>query len=74
MPATIPRDALGDREAGADDDPGRSWRHRLRDTDLDAFPRPARPVRHPQPPAGRNRFEDGLDVILDGIQARASRP
>jgi AcrR family transcriptional regulator len=62
---------LGDKQAGAGDDPGRTWQQRLSDVDLDAFPRLSRLISHPLPAGERDWFSEGLDVILDGIQARS---
>ncbi|WP_242453946.1 TetR/AcrR family transcriptional regulator [Bailinhaonella thermotolerans] len=64
------RVVLGGRRAGAGDDPGRSWRQRLGGVDLDAFPHLGRLVGHPLPEGEGDWFAEGLDVILDGIQAR----
>ncbi|GAA1253140.1 TetR/AcrR family transcriptional regulator [Prauserella halophila] len=67
------RVVLGDRQAGSDDDPGRSWQRRLRGVDLSASPRLQRLIAEPLPDGDRHWFEDGLDVILDGVEARQAR-
>ncbi|WP_393916524.1 TetR/AcrR family transcriptional regulator [Halostreptopolyspora alba] len=54
------------------DDPGVNWQRRLRDIDLDQFPRLRELVRLPLPQTDRNWFADGLDVILDGVQNHRS--
>lgn len=64
------RVVLGDRQADADEDPGRNWQQRLRDADLQRFPLLRELISEPLPEGDRNWFEDGLDVILDGVQAR----
>ncbi|SFB07984.1 Tetracyclin repressor, C-terminal all-alpha domain [Amycolatopsis marina] len=61
---------LGDRQANAAEDPGRSWQQRLRDVDLRAFPFLRALISDSLPEGDRNWFEDGLDVILDGVEAR----
>lgn len=65
------RVVLGNRRAEAGDDPGRNWQQRLSDVDLAAFPRLSRLISHPLPTGERDWFKEGLDVILDGIQARS---
>lgn len=60
---------LGDRQAGAGDDPGRTWKHRLRDVDLSDFPHLSRLIAFPLPAGERDWFTDGLDVILNGVEA-----
>lgn len=62
------RVVLGDKQAEADDDPGRSWQQRLAGVDLDAFPRLRHLIRQPLPLGERDWFADGLDVILDGVE------
>ncbi|TLW94986.1 TetR/AcrR family transcriptional regulator [Saccharomonospora piscinae] len=64
------RVVLGQPREGAEPDPGRSWQDRLHDTDLRSFPRLRALIAEPLPDGDRNWFEDGLDVILDGVQAR----
>ena len=64
------RVALGDRQADAGDDPGRAWQHRLHDLDLGDFPHLSRLIAHRLPASERDWFTGGLDVILDGVQAR----
>lgn len=66
------RVALGSRRPDAGDDPGTAWQHRLRDLDLKDFPHLSRLVAHPLPADERDWFAAGLDVILDGIEARHS--
>ncbi|WP_026819037.1 TetR/AcrR family transcriptional regulator [Arthrobacter castelli] len=63
------RVVLGDRHANAGDDPGRTWQHRLHDVDLRDFPHLSRLIAQPLPAGERDWFKDGLDVILDGVQA-----
>ncbi len=63
------RVALGDRQAGVGDDPGRNWQQRLAEVDLSAFPRIGHLVGLPLPVGKRDWFTDGLDVILDGVEA-----
>ncbi|GAA3287693.1 TetR/AcrR family transcriptional regulator [Nesterenkonia halobia] len=64
------RVVLGDRQAEAGDDPGRTWQQRLHDVDLGDFPRLSRLIAHPLHAGDRDWFIEGLDVILDGVQAR----
>lgn len=64
------RVALGDRQADAGDDPGRAWQHRLHDLDLGDFPHLSRLIAHRHPAGERDWFTSGLDVILDGVEAR----
>ncbi|SEG97666.1 DNA-binding transcriptional regulator, AcrR family [Nonomuraea solani] len=64
------RVVVGDRQAEAGEDPGRAWQQRLSDVDLHAFPRLNRLISHPLPAGERDWFAEGLDVILDGIEAR----
>lgn len=61
---------LGDRQVATVDDPGRTWQQRLHDVDLGDFPRLSRLITHPLPSGERDWFIEGLDVILDGVQAR----
>lgn len=68
------RVALGDRSPDTGADPGHAWRTRLKDTDLSKFPRLSGLITGPGPAMGRDWFADGLDLILDGLDAnRASR-
>lgn len=64
------RVVLGERPAGAGPDPGRNWQQRLRNADLGDFPLLRELISDRLPDEDRDWFEDGLDVILDGIQAR----
>lgn len=64
------RVVLGDRRAEAEDDPGLAWKQRLHDVELKDFPHLSRLIAHPVPARERDWFEGGLDVILDGVQAR----
>lgn len=64
------RVVLGERLDGADSDPGRSWQRRLASTDLHDFPLLQELISAPLPEQDRSWFEDGLDVILDGVEAR----
>lgn len=66
------RVALGGRRSDAGGDLGAAWQHRLRDLDLEDFPHLSRLIAHPLPAGERDWFTEGLDVILDGIQARHS--
>lgn len=63
------RVALGDKQAEADDNPGRSWQRRLAGVDLDALPRLRHLIGQPFPVDERDWFADGLDVILDGVES-----
>lgn len=68
------RVALGERVGEqATDDPGETWQARLRTVDLAGYPRLQRLIETRLSPHGRAWFESGLDVILDGIEARAAR-
>jgi AcrR family transcriptional regulator len=67
------RVVLGDRQEDVDDDPGRAWQHRLHEVDLHRFPLLQALVSGSLPDGDRNWFADGLDVILDGVQARMPR-
>lgn len=67
------RVVLGERLNNADADPGRNWQQRLSGTDLQDFPLLQALISNPLPKGDRNWFEDGLDVILDGVQARQPR-
>lgn len=64
------RVALGDRAPGASDDPGQAWRGRLQDVDLSEFPQLSRLTATPAPATDRDWFAEGLDLILDGVDAR----
>src|SRR5699024_6635591 len=63
------RVVLGDKQAEADDDPGRSWHQRLAGVDLVAFPRLGHLIGQPLPVGERDWVADGLDVILDGVES-----
>lgn len=63
---------LGDRNGGEDGDLGTAWQHRLRDLDLTDLPHLRRLIEYPLTPSERDWFTEGLDVILDGVQARSS--
>ncbi|GAA4430612.1 TetR/AcrR family transcriptional regulator [Georgenia halophila] len=65
------RVVLGARRPGADDDPGRSWQQRLGEVDLTEFPRLRQLIDQPLRDRERDWFDEGLDVILDGVQARS---
>lgn len=62
---------LSDRQTDGDADPGRMWRQRLHDVDLGEYPRLRALIAEPLPEQRRNWLEDGLDVILDGVEARS---
>ncbi|SDT05806.1 regulatory protein, tetR family [Brevibacterium sandarakinum] len=64
------RVVLGDRQSEAGDDPGRMWKQRLHDVDLSDFPRLSSLIAGPLPAGERDWFTEGLDVILDGVQAQ----
>lgn len=49
------------------DDPGLRWQARLRDRDMDRFPRLQELVRGYRPEPDRDWFADGIDMILDGV-------
>lgn len=63
---------LGDRQGSEDGDPGAAWQHRLRDLDLTGYPHLSRLIDYPLTIGEQDWLADGLDVILDGIQARHS--
>lgn len=63
------RVVLGSKQAEAGGDPGSNWQHRLADVDLSAFPRLHHLITQPLPAGERDPFADGLDIILDGIEA-----
>ncbi|HLS63579.1 MAG TPA: TetR/AcrR family transcriptional regulator [Ruania sp.] len=65
---------LGDRAVSAEDDPGRNWQRRLREVDLGQFPLLQSVIAQPLPAGERNWLHDGLDVVLDGIEARRPTP
>lgn len=67
------RVVLGERQADANDDPGRSWQQRLAGVDLNAFPRLRHLIAEPLPDGERDWFADALDVILDGIESGSNR-
>lgn len=64
---------LGEKQADADNDPGRNWQQRLTGVDLEDFPRLRNLTGQPFPEGERDWFTDGLDIILDGIEASGKR-
>lgn len=65
--ARVALSTSGRSEASDDQDPHKVWQARLRDQDLDAFPRLQELVATELAPREKSRFEAGLDLILDGI-------
>lgn len=63
------RVTLGERSPDTGDDPGHAWRESLRDIDLSEFPRLGELISGAGPAVGRDWFADGLDLILDGLEA-----
>lgn len=68
------RVVLGGLPPDGNDDPGRNWQRRLADVELESFPRLQHLIGQSLPSGERDWFIDGLDVILDGVEAGGAAP